>query len=112
MNEKYIGNRIAELRKNMNMSARKLSLALNQHENYISKIEAYKMLPSLPALFSICDFFNISVSDFFINEKSEVEKSSLLADNEKIEVEKLLLLADNETKELLLGILKKIVKSK
>lgn len=109
MNEEFIGNRIAGLRKNMNISARKLSLTLNQNENYISKIEAHKMLPSIPALFSICDVFNISVSNFFNDGKSEVEKP-MIANNEKSEIEKLLLLADRETKELVLGILKKIIK--
>lgn len=109
MNEEFIGNRIAGLRKNMNISARKLSLMLNQNENYISKIEAYKMLPSIPALYSICDVFNISVSNFFNDGNSKIEKP-LLADNEKSEIEKFLLLADKETKELVLGILKKIIK--
>lgn len=100
MDEKYIGKKIANLRKMKNMSARYLSIELNQSHNYINNIEAFKMLPSIPALYSICEKLNISISDFFKDEHMD----------EQSEIEILLNNADDETKVLILGILKKILK--
>ena len=70
MKNNFIGKRIAQLRLAKGVSARTLSLDLEQSYNYINQIENGKAYPSIDGLYSICDYFQISVSDFF-DEKTE-----------------------------------------
>lgn len=60
-----IGNRIKELRELNNISANKLSIYLNINPSTISKIENGASKPSLDLLMKICDYFEISMSEFF-----------------------------------------------
>jgi transcriptional regulator with XRE-family HTH domain len=60
-----IGNRIRELRKLNNISANKLAISLGIDPSNISKIENGVSKPSLDLLMKICDYFKISMSDFF-----------------------------------------------
>ena len=63
--QNYISNRIYQLRISKHMSARKLSLSLGMSSGYINKIENFKTIPSIPTLFEICLFFNMSLQEFF-----------------------------------------------
>lgn len=65
MEKNFIGKRIAQLRLAKGISARNLSMELCQSYNYINQIENGKSSPSIDGLFSICEYFNISISDFF-----------------------------------------------
>lgn len=58
-------NRIREIRNNKKISAREMSLDLGQNVNYINLIENGKRQPSIQGLFLICEYFHISICDFF-----------------------------------------------
>jgi len=63
--EKFTRNRIIQLRLQKKASARDMSLSIGQNNNYINQIEGEKSLPSLQALFYICEYFNITPQQFF-----------------------------------------------
>lgn len=65
MEERFIADRLAELRQGKEMSAREMSLSIGQNQNYINHIENGKMLPSMQAFLYICDYLKISPQDFF-----------------------------------------------
>lgn len=58
-------NRLIQLRNNLDVSARDMSLSLGQSESYINKIENRKTLPSMQSFFYICDYLHIHPKDFF-----------------------------------------------
>lgn len=70
MYETMIAERISKLRTDRKISAREMSLALGQNENYINQIENNKTLPSMQVFFYICEYFKISPKDFFDDGKS------------------------------------------
>lgn len=64
--ERFVRDRITELRLSKNdLSETKLSEELGNSRTYINNITTGKSLPSLTELFKICDYFNISLGDFF-----------------------------------------------
>ncbi|MCH5143218.1 MAG: helix-turn-helix transcriptional regulator [Clostridiales bacterium] len=65
MDKKFVQMRIARIRNAHNVSARKVSMELGQSTEYINQIENGKALPSLEGLFNICDYFNITLGEFF-----------------------------------------------
>lgn len=64
MNEKYIADRLAQLRTQKQVSAREMSLALGQANSYINTIENYKSMPSMRAFLEICDYLEVTPSEF------------------------------------------------
>ncbi|KKI51848.1 MULTISPECIES: helix-turn-helix domain-containing protein [Christensenella] len=79
----YISERIARLRMKKDVSQREMSLELGQSIGYINRIENKKALPSIPMLHYICEYFGITLKDFF---DDGIEYPVLL--NELIEEEK------------------------
>lgn len=65
MYKKFIGERITELRMDANISEYQLSQELGHSKSYIQSISSGRALPSLSALFEICDYFDISPVEFF-----------------------------------------------
>lgn len=65
MDKKIISERYARIRLAHNISARKLSLELGQSTEYINQIEGGKSMPSIEGLMNFCEYFNISVGEFF-----------------------------------------------
>ena len=65
MEEKDISLRIATLRTKKKVSAREMSLAIGQNPNYINHIETGNAIPSLSGLLYICEYFGITMSEFF-----------------------------------------------
>jgi transcriptional regulator with XRE-family HTH domain len=65
MDEKFIAQRLARLRTQMNVSARDMSLSMGQASNYINNIENGKSFPSIQGLFYICECLKISPKEFF-----------------------------------------------
>ena len=68
MNEdtaKYVRDKNRSLRETNNVSARDLSLSLGLGHAYISQVESGGHLPSIEVLGYICDYFKISLSEFF-----------------------------------------------
>ena len=65
MDENFVRNRITQLRLENNISEYKLSLELGQNKGYIQSISSGRALPSMSVFFNICDYFNITPSEFF-----------------------------------------------
>lgn len=65
MKDNFIRQRVANLRLAKGISARALSMELGQSENYINHIENGRSEPSIEGLRNICDYFEISMADFF-----------------------------------------------
>lgn len=83
MDLSYIGQRITELRILHNVSEYQMSLELGQSKSYIQAITSGKMLPSLKQLFNICDYFGISLSEFFDTSKDNPVKIQQITDQLK-----------------------------
>lgn len=83
MDEKDFALRLSHLREKKKVSAREMSLAIGQNAGYINNIESGKSLPSLPALFYICDYLGVSVSEFFDSESKNPEKITLIINDLK-----------------------------
>lgn len=76
-------DRLSKLRLEKGVSARDMSLSLGQNPGYINNIENGKALPSMSVFFSICDFLNISPSEFFDIENDNPEKIGEVVDDLK-----------------------------
>ena len=81
--EAFVAARVAQLRQAKGGSARDMSLSLGQNENYINQIENRKTVPSLQALFYICDFFHITPMEFFDKDNATPETLKALIENLK-----------------------------
>ncbi len=68
MSENFIRDRITQLRINANISEYQLSFDLGHSKGYIQGITSGKSKPSLPALIEICNYFNITLQEFFDEE--------------------------------------------
>ncbi|MDE6059064.1 MAG: helix-turn-helix domain-containing protein [Clostridia bacterium] len=65
MDKSFIQARYATIRLAHRISARKLSLELGQSTEYINQIENGKCLPSLEGLLNFCEYFQMSIGEFF-----------------------------------------------
>jgi len=74
MDAKFVQERITKLRLMQDISEYQLSKELGHTRGYIQAISSGKMLPSLTALFEICDYFHISLKDFF--DETEVDSET------------------------------------
>lgn len=83
MYEDYFSNRLMQLREQKKISAREMSLALGQNESYINRIENKKTFPSMQSFFYICEYLNISPSDFFNEDILNPNISNEILDNLK-----------------------------
>ncbi len=63
--EEVFALRLSKLRNQKGVSARDMSLSIGQNQNYINNIESGRSLPSLTGFFYICEFLNITPSEFF-----------------------------------------------
>ncbi|WP_296091447.1 helix-turn-helix transcriptional regulator [uncultured Treponema sp.] len=81
-------DRLRYLRNKNKISAREMSIALGQNVNYVNLIENGKRLPSLQGFFAICEYFEITPSDFFDSENffSEYFEKTRSVENEKKEL--------------------------
>ena len=78
MYEEEFPLRLAQLRTKKGVSAREMSLSISQNTGYISNIESGKALPSMAAFFFICEYLEISPSDFFDTDAQNPEKLNTL----------------------------------
>lgn len=65
MYREFISFRITELRMKKSISEYQMSFDLGKSHTYIQSITARKSMPSLTSLFQICEYFEITISDFF-----------------------------------------------
>ncbi len=85
MDEKDFAIRLARLREKKGVSARDMSLSIGQNPGYINNIETGKSKPSLDGFFFICEYLNITPSEFFDTESSDpVKLSSIIKDMKKL----------------------------
>lgn len=68
VDEKFIAERISQLRNQKKVSARDMSLSLGQSESYINKIENGWAMPSIAGMLYICEYFGITPAEFFSQE--------------------------------------------
>lgn len=68
IDEKFIKDRIIQLRTQKGVSARDMSLSIGQNKNYINIIENGGNLPSMNGLILICEYFDITLKEFFDTE--------------------------------------------
>ena len=74
MEEFNFALRLAQLRNQKGVSARDMSLSIGQNPGYINGIECGKALPSLNGIIYICDYFGVSLSEFFDTESKNPTK--------------------------------------
>ena len=59
-----VAEALRELRQKKGISQEKLAEAIDSHQVYISEIETGKKIPSLPVIYRVARYFEISLSDF------------------------------------------------
>ena len=74
MYDEEFAPRLITLRTQKNVSAREMSLAIGQSPSYITSIESRKALPSMSVFFAICDYLDISPSEFFNTQNSQPDR--------------------------------------
>ena len=93
MNEQYIRDKITQLRIGRSLSEYQLSYQLGHSRGYINNITSGKAMPSMAEFFSICDYFNITPSEFFESEQTNPELlSKIMNEIKELNDEDLLLL--------------------
>lgn len=80
MNEKYIAERITELRLKKNVSEYRMSLDLGHSNSYIRSITSGKALPSMSEFLYLCDYLGITPKEFFDQDLKNTEKVKRLYD--------------------------------
>lgn len=68
---KFVAERITRIRIEHNISEYQLSLDLGFSKGYIQAISSGNIMPSLGALYKICDYFNITPAQFFAGNTSD-----------------------------------------
>ncbi len=71
--EKFVRDRITQLRMKKGISEYKLSYDLGHSRGYIYNITSGKSLPPLTELFSICEYFDITPAEFFDDKHANPE---------------------------------------
>ena len=104
MYEEEFPTRLAKLRTKKGVSSREMSLSIGQNTGYISNIECGKALPSMSVFFFMCEYLQISPSDFFDVENDNPEKlRQLIMDLKKL---------DDEQLDLITAMVKNLLKAK
>lgn len=65
MNEKFVADRITQLRMEKGISEQKMSYELGMSKTYIWTITSQKSRPSVSSLLEICEYFEITPAQFF-----------------------------------------------
>ena len=78
--------RLARLREKKGVSARDMSLSMGQNAGYIHNIENWKSKPSNTGFFYICEYLNVTPSEFFETESTNPEKvNAIIKDLKKLD---------------------------
>lgn len=86
MEEKDFSLRLAQLREKKGVSARDMSLSMGQNPGYINNIESGKSMPSLTGIFYICEYLNITPSEFFdIDSENPAKLKSIIKDLKQLD---------------------------
>ncbi len=71
MDKNEILVRIGQIRSNANLSARKLSFAIDRNESYINGLESKKELPPIETLLQIIEACGSTPAEFFYDSISD-----------------------------------------
>lgn len=89
MKDKFV-NRLTKLRMAKGVSARDMSLSLGQNPGYINNIENGKNLPSMMLFFYICEYLELTPTEFFdFDNINPTRLSEVITDLKKLTPEKL-----------------------
>lgn len=69
----FVAERITKLRIEHGISEYQLSLDLGFSKGYIQAVSSGNILPSLSALYKICDYFEITPAQFFSDKNSDTK---------------------------------------
>lgn len=72
MDKNFIGKRITALRMKEGISEYQLSKNIGKCNNYINKVTSGAITPTLNSLLSICEYFGITLAQFFRDDSTEV----------------------------------------
>ena len=90
MDKKFISERVFEIRSSKNISARSLSLDLGMSSEYVNQVENGRMMPSVDFLINFCEYFNITLSEFFDCEnKNLIQNKTILVKLNKLDKQQL-----------------------
>lgn len=90
MINEFIAKKVFNLRQGKNVSARKLSIDLGQTASYINKVENCKIVPSFEVLENICDYFGITIFDFFDHDQNyPIEYKEIFSELNKLSKEEI-----------------------
>lgn len=76
MDKNFIGERITALRLAKEISEYKLSQSIGKCNNYINKVSSGTITPTIDTLYDICEYFGITLSQFFQEENPAVSLSA------------------------------------
>ena len=80
MDEKFIAERITELRLKKDISEYQMSLDLGKNKSYIQNISSGRSLPSMSQFYEICRYFEITPQEFFDEANTVPEQMRALMD--------------------------------
>ena len=104
MEEKDFALRLSQLRNEIGVSARDMSLSMGQNPSYVNNIENGKALPSLSGILYICEYLGITPSEFFGMESTNPSKTdAIVKDLKKL---------SNEQLEIISALVKELLKNK
>ena len=90
MDKNFIKERINYIRTTNKISARNLSLELGMSSEYVNQLEGGRLTPSIDFIINFCDYFKITLSEFFDEEKKyPLEYKELIENLNKLNVEEL-----------------------
>lgn len=72
--KKFIGNKFKQARLKSGLSQIQLAEKIGLSEKHVSNIERGQNFPSLDTFFRLCEVFNLSLTDFGIDVKSETNE--------------------------------------
>lgn len=81
--EEKFRTRLTELRIQKGVTARDMSLSIGQSAGYINGIENKRILPSMAAFFTICEFLGVTPMVFFDFDNHNPKKSAAVNDKLK-----------------------------
>ena len=93
MQEEFVRERITQLRLRKGVSEYQMSYDLGHSRGYVYNISSGKSLPPLKEFFAICDYFDITPSQFFdYGEKNPELVQKALSGMRELDDEDLLML--------------------
>lgn len=81
MDENEFARRLSQLRMDIGVSARDMSLSIGQNPGYINNIETGKALPSMTNFFYICSYLGITPMEFFNFDSPRPKELDTLCNN-------------------------------